>query len=838
MVGCCIIELMNTNELERRYLAVRREIISRDFEKLNNMQRKAVMATEGPLLLLAGAGSGKTTVLINRIANLLRYGRASDCDEIPNDITEDDLSFLESYLADPTPEARPRAQTLCALNPVEPWRVIAITFTNKAADELKSRLSRMLGPSAEDIWAMTFHSACVRILRRSIEAMGMSRSFTIYDASDSVAVMKRILKELELDEKAFPPKSVLGIIGRAKDSLITPEQYLEAAEKGYDPRKKFIGRAYMEYARRLKSAGALDFDDLIYYTVRLLTEHEDVRSYYQRLFRYVLVDEYQDTNNLQYMLASLLAGGQENICVVGDDDQSIYKFRGATIENILSFEKRYQGARCIKLEQNYRSTSHILSASNAVIKNNRDRKGKELWTDRGDGEKLRLYIAGNDDEEASFVSARIMSGMAAGMRWGDFAVLYRMNAQSNRLEMAFKRNAIPYKVVGGMRFFDRAEIKDITSYLCAIQNPTDDLRLLRVINTPTRGIGATTLERVRTIAARERQSISKTLQNITAYPELRSAAGKLASFSTLMDDLRIASETMPLDEFYDLLLEKTGYLLALGNSDEALARGDNIRELKSNIVSYMDRVPEPSLAGFLDEIALYTDLDSVDSEEDSVVMMTMHSAKGLEFPWVFIVGMEDGIFPSIRSIGEQEEMEEERRLCYVALTRAKEKLFLTAARHRMLFGRTSSNMLSRFVEEIPSQDIDRPADSVRPTYGISGGEYREPDGDCMEYRRRETTYSGYEQRSESYSTFRSAAFPSHTRAPAKSRPVSHSMAKSTASSLPELSAGDRVFHKAFGNGVVKSVNPMPGDALLVCEFEGKGEKKLMLKTAATFMKKV
>ena len=835
---------MNTNDFECRFLAARREIISRDFKKLNKMQRNAVMATEGPLLLLAGAGSGKTTVLINRIANLLRYGRASDTDELSEGITEDDLDFLESYLASPEKDSRSRVEALCALAPVEPWRVIAITFTNKAADELKTRLSRMLGPSAEDIWAMTFHSACVRILRRSIDVMGMSRSFTIYDASDSVAIMKRVLKELELDEKSFPPKNVLGVIGRAKDALITPEQYMEAAEKGYDTRKKLIGRAYMEYTRRLKSAGALDFDDLIYYTVRLLSEHEDVRSYYQQLFRYVLVDEYQDTNNLQYMLASLLAGAHENICVVGDDDQSIYKFRGATIENILSFEKRYKNARCIKLEQNYRSTSHILSASNAVIRNNQGRKGKELWTDTGEGERLRLYIAGNDDEEASFVSARILGGMASGMKWSDFAVLYRMNAQSNRLELSFKRNGIPYKVIGGMRFFDRAEIKDITSYLCAIQNPSDDLRLLRIINTPIRGIGATTIERLRTVASQERCPITDVLQNIACYPELRSSAGKLASFSALMNELRVASKTLPLDEFYDLLLDKTGYLSALGDSDEALSRGDNIRELKSNIVSYIERSAEPSLSGFLDEIALYTDLDNVEADGESVLMMTMHSAKGLEFPWVFIVGMEDGIFPSIRSIGEAEEMEEERRLCYVALTRAKERLFLTAARQRMMFGRTSSNMISRFVEEIPAGDIDRPPEIPRPQYGMSDSEFHEPDMEYMEYRHKESMGNGYSQ-SSSYreqggyrGTTPSA---SYGRAISQKRPISApsvTASKPVSAPLPDISVGDGVFHKAFGIGVVKSLTTMPGDALLICEFEKVGEKKLMLRTAAPFMKKV
>ncbi|MGM9522237.1 MAG: ATP-dependent helicase [Oscillospiraceae bacterium] len=819
---------MEKTEFEKRFAASRRELIERDFGKLNDMQRRAVMATEGPLLLLAGAGSGKTTVLINRIANLIRYGRASDTAEVPDGLTENDLHLVEEFAASDVP-IPDNVRALCSVEPVEPWRIIAITFTNKAADELKARLSRMLGEQAQDIWAMTFHSACVRILRRSIEAMGLSRSFTIYDTADSAAVMKRVLKELNVDEKSFPPKAVLGYISRAKDAMLTPEKYAEEAEKGYDPRKKIIAKAYIEYSRRLRAADALDFDDLIFYTVRLLLEHEDVRSYYQRLFRYVLVDEYQDTSNLQYILASTLAGGYENICVVGDDDQSIYRFRGATIENILSFEERYKDARCIKLEQNYRSTGHILGAANAVIKNNLGRKGKELWTSAGDGDKLRMFLADNDDDEASFVCARILGGLSSGMHWGDFAVLYRMNAQSNRLEYAMKRNGIPYRIVGGTRFFDRAEIKDMTSYLCVMHNPSDDLRLLRIINNPPRGIGSTTIERLRNIASSEHRPLYDVLRDCRQYPELKSATGKLSAFCSMLEELRDASDSMELPDLYDLLLERTGYITALGTSDEALSRVDNIHELKSNIISYAQRAEEPSLGGFLDEIALYTDLDSLDPESDSVIMMTIHSAKGLEFPWVFIVGMEDGIFPSFRSIGEAEEMEEERRLCYVALTRAKKQLFLTAARHRMLFGHTSSNMISRFVEEIPPEHIDRP----QPEH--SREDDSRLDGDYLEYRRRESP--GYSPRpSSGYSRPGAGAFSQHRTRPAS--PAKKAVTAAPAAALPELSVGDKVVHKAFGNGVVKALTPMPGDALLTVEFETVGEKRLMLKAAGAFMKKL
>jgi len=825
---------MKNEEFKKRYLAARRGIIARDFSALNDMQRQAVMATEGPVLLLAGAGSGKTTVLINRVANLLRYGRASDSDELPAGATEDDLSFLEGYLAAPSDAGRARAVGLCALEPVDPWRVIAITFTNKAADELRARLEKMLGAAAGDVWAMTFHSACARILRRSGDAIGIPRSFTIYDTSDSAAVMKRVLKELELDEKMFPPKAILAEISRAKDAVISPDAFMEAAEKGYDPRKKYIGRAYQEYARRLRAAGALDFDDLILFTVKLLAESKETREYYQRLFRYVLVDEYQDTNHLQYLLAGLLAGGNDNICVVGDDDQSIYKFRGATIENILSFEKRYANARTIKLEQNYRSTSHILSAANAVIKHNRERKGKELWTALGEGEKLRLCVAENDDEEAAFVAARILGGMADGMKWSDFAVLYRMNAQSNRLEYAFKRNGIPYRVIGGTRFFDRAEIKDVMSYLCVVQNPEDDLRLIRIVNNPPRGIGAATLERVRAAASAAKRPIIEAMRSPESFG--LGSAPRLAAFAALIGDLRTAAASMPLDEFYDVLLEKSGYLASLGDSDEALGRGENIRELRSNIVSFLGRAPEPTLAAFLDETALYTDIDGLDPGADSAVMMTMHSAKGLEFPWVFIVGMEDGIFPSLRSIGEAEEMEEERRLCYVALTRAKKRLFLTAARRRMLFGHTSSNALSRFLDEIPPEDIDRPP-AQRPaavSYDFER-ESREPDPEYMEHRRRETEREQhFADRSRTYAPRESG--PVRSAPPRASRPAPAG-APQQAAPLLSLAPGDAVAHTAFGRGVVKSVVPMPGDALLTVTFEKAGEKRLMLRAASAFMKK-
>ncbi len=813
---------MVRTEFEERFVSLRRGLIAREFQELNDKQREAVLATEGPLLLLAGAGSGKTTVLINRVANLIRFGRGSDTAEVDPKYGERELRVLEE--SEKSGVLSPEAEALCAVDPVEPWRVIAITFTNKAADELKARLSKRIGTGAEDIWAMTFHSACVRILRRSIDVMGISPSFTIYDTADSLAVMKRVLRELNMDEKIFPPKQVLGYISRAKDEMLFAPDYTAEAEKSRDPRKKLIARAYTEYSRRLLSSDALDFDDLILFTVKLLTDYPEVRERWQRQFKYVLVDEYQDTSVLQYRLASLLAGGTENICVVGDDDQSIYRFRGATIENILSFEKRYRDTRVIKLEQNYRSTGHILEAANAVIKNNLGRKGKSLWTSAGEGDRLTFRMAESDEAEAAFVANEIVSGVASGMRWSDFAVLYRVNAQSNRLEYAFKRAAVPYKVIGGTRFFDRAEIKDVTSYLCVVHNPADDLRLLRIINNPPRGIGPTTVERLRDIAARERRPILDAAADAAKYPELKSAAGKLMKFMELIMELRGLADSLPLDEFYEELLEKTGYVESLGDSDDALARVDNIRELKSNIVSYASSAERPTLGGFLDEIALYTDLDSPEMNEDSVPMMTIHSAKGLEFPWVFIVGMEENLFPSARSMNTEEDMEEERRLCYVALTRAQRRLVLTAAKRRLMFGHTTANTVSRFLEEIPAEHLDMPAKRA--------GFTREPDPEYLDWeyregRRQERDYTG--------------GFVSQRRAPRTPRPSPPQTIRTTAhppaQKTLELKPGDRVRHRAFGEGDVVAVTPTGGDAMITVRF-AVGEKRLMLNAAAQFMVKV
>ena len=784
---------------EERFLKARRALIRADFTELNDRQQEAVLATEGPLLILAGAGSGKTTVLIHRIANLLKYGCASDSEELPPDADEGMLRLLE--------QGGPEAERCAALRPVEPWRILAITFTNKAAGELKDRLERMLGEGANDIWACTFHSACVRILRRDAEKLGFADNFTIYDTADSQSLVKRILKEQNLDEKQYPPRSVLGEISRAKDAQLGPAEYRAQAAAASDYRKAKIALVYEEYMRRLFAANAMDFDDLIYFTVKLLQENEDARSYWQRRFRYVLIDEYQDTNHLQYLLASLLAGGWGNICVVGDDDQSIYKFRGATIENILSFEDEYRGCRVIRLEQNYRSTSHILDAANAVIRNNLGRKGKELWTDQGTGYKIQQYTADNENEEAQYVASHILASYSQGNNWRDSAVLYRMNAQSSQLEFAFKRNGIPYRIIGGTRFFDHAEIKDMLAYLNVICTPADDLRLSRIINSPPRGIGERSVETARALAAENGCSLFEIISHADRYVELSRPAVKMRLFANLIEELRsFASRNTP-DALYDELLEKTGYLRLLQESDDEKdkTRAENVEELKSSMLSFMKDSGDETLEGYLANVALYTDLDTYDRDSDAVVMMTMHSAKGLEFPTVYLVGMEEGIFPGIRAIGESAEMEEERRLCYVAITRAKRQLYLTCARQRMLFGRTTANRASRFIDEIPEEHIDK--------YIPKGYSYREPS--------RETMFARPRQEPKQHSIAAPAAKP-----------------KPATKAAPDFQLGDAVQHKAFGPGVITRLTPMGGDYLVEINFEKVGPKKLMLRVAALNMTKL
>ena len=817
-----------TELFETRFLTARRNYIASQFANLNDMQREAVLTTDGPLLLLAGAGSGKTTVLINRIANLMRFGSGADSYEIPEYITEEDVLFLENLQKDSSEMDAFRAQRLCALRPAAPWSIIAITFTNKAANELKERLSVLLGPEAQDIWAMTFHSACCRILRREIERMGYSRSFTIYDSSDSERVMKDIVKDMGLDDKTFPAKVVLSAISKEKDQMTTPEQLLERAEQTNDMRILHIARAYQRYQKQLKDNNALDFDDIIYVTVQLLQQHEEVRRYYQKKFRYVLVDEYQDTNHMQYLLTSLLAGGYENICVVGDDDQSIYRFRGATIENILSFEQQYRGSRVIRLEQNYRSTQSILNAANAVIAHNIGRKGKKLWTSNGSGDPITIYEAQDEGAEANYVAGQIIAG-SRGKGFKDYAILYRTNAQSNALEFALKRNGIPYRVIGGMRFFDRAEVKDMLSYLCIINNRADDLRLKRIINNPPRGLGPKTIDTAIRLAEAEGKPLYSVVSDPYSYGPLEKPAMKLMQFTAVIEGLAELLDTgITLPEFYDEVLERTGYaaMLQAKPTEENKTRLENVRELKSSINSYVENAELPSLAGFLEEIALYTDLEQYNETDDAVVMMTMHSAKGLEFPHVFLVGFEDGLFPGMRAIGDREEMEEERRLCYVAITRAKKTLTITHAKQRMLYGRTNAALKSRFLNEIPeSCVVHKGGYHPRAEYGT--GSYGSSFGSFGS--RYEDSYGGYESQ---YQKRPAPKTESRARVPAAT------VAPKQPTAFLDLNKGDMVMHAAFGRGMVLSVMKMGGDALLEIAFDDIGTKRLMAKTASAHMKKL
>ncbi len=801
-----------TQDYRDRFLSMRKKLIADKFKHLNIMQQQAVLKTEGPLLLLAGAGSGKTTVLIHRIANIIQFGRASDSADIPGYITEQDVDFLQRYLNNPNAAEKGRAESLCAMDPAEPWSVIAITFTNKAANQLKERLEQMLGPDGLDVWAMTFHSACCRILRRDIGRLGYDRNFVIYDTADSQHVLKQVVSELHMDEKTFAPRIVLNAISRAKDKQQDPEDMQRQALAEGDFRLEQISRIYEEYQTFLRRSNALDFDDIILLTVKLLEEHEDVRRYYQDKFRYVLIDEYQDTNWLQYRFAHLITNEHNNICVVGDDDQSIYKFRGATIENILNFQAQYiPEAPIIRLEQNYRSTGAILEAANAVIRNNKGRKGKTLWTENPVGDKVEVYEASNEMEEAEFVASRIFRAADRGS-FKDCAVLYRTNAQSNALERAFQRIGVPYRIIGGHRFFDRAEVKDMLAYLYLINNPADDFHLRRIINNPPRGIGEKTLDMAARQAAAAGCPLFEVISNANKYPSLEKAAKKLLAFSDLIHGCSELLETKTLPEFYECLVQRCGYIEMLDakNDTENMVRAENVRELKSSIVNYVDNAEFPTLAGFLEEVALFTDIEQYDPDADAAVMMTMHSAKGLEFPHVFLVGFEEGLFPGGSAAADRDEMEEERRLCYVAITRARKSLAISYATRRMLYGRTSYNTRSRFVDEIPEQYVTgRPP--KRPTY--------EPP--------RRDIYGN-----EDY------YFPQVTPVVPKKQPSSLVGEKKSPMAKFQVSKGDMVEHNAFGQGMVLSSIPMGGDALLEIAFDRVGTKRLMANSAGKFMKKL
>ena len=801
-----------TEDFSRRFAAARRQIIEKEYANLNPEQREAVLTTEGPLLLLAGAGSGKTTVLIHRVANILQFGRGADTRELPPDADETMLAALEDAAAGRT-DVTDNIRRLCAVDPTAPWQVLAITFTNKAADELKNRLEARLGEIGRDVWALTFHGTCVRILRRCADRIGFPNSFTIYDQADSLSVMKRILRDMNMDDKVFPPKAMLAAAGRYKGSLVSPEEAVAAEERSGDIRRIRTAKIYAAYAKHLQDAGAMDFDDLIYYTVRLLQDEPDVLAYYQKKFRYVLIDEYQDTNHLQYLFAALMASGSRNICVVGDDDQSIYKFRGATIENILSFEKQYPDARVIRLEQNYRSTGNILNAANEVIRNNIGRKGKELWTDHGDGAKIRLHRSDSQEGEAAYIADIIREGVEQGRKWGDFAVLYRNNVLSDNIAAAFIRAGIPYRVYKGRDFFSRAEVKDMFAYLWVIENPADELRLRRIINTPARKIGDKSVETAMQLAVEYGTTLYDVVCHASQYPALSRGAAAMEKFGEMIENLRKLREFVSLSELYDELMDKSGYIRALqlkGGVEEE-NRIEHIEELKSYIVDYEDKTETPSLGDFLENMALYTDADQSGEDDDAVIMMTMHAAKGLEFPVVFLAGMEDGLFPGFRAMEKDEDMEEERRLCYVAVTRAKEQLYLTCAERRLLYGRTQYSHPSRFVDEMPEELLES---NITESRRFSNATAPDP-----------TLSRPQVARARYVSAANTAPSASLTSA-AKSKP------------LPNFAAGDRVFHKAFGDGLIVSVKPMGGDALLEIAFDQKGTKRLMAKSAGQFMHKI
>lgn len=785
-------------------LELRKQVMERDFSRMNGRQREAVFATEGPVLVLAGAGSGKTTVLVNRIANLVRYGTAYDSGFLQPEFTAEDAAACAAYVRGEG-ELSDMTRARLSVSACQPWRILAITFTNKAAGELKDRLCAMLGAEGADIWASTFHSSCARILRRDGDRLGFSSHFTIYDGDDSRRMMKGVLSDLGISEKALSPKAVLNAVSRAKDELMSPEEYEQNA--GEDFRLKLIAGAYKAYQRRMENADAMDFDDLIVNTVKLFRKCPDVLEYYQNRFRYIMVDEYQDTNHAQYEFVNLLARKDQNLCVVGDDDQSIYKFRGATIENIMNFEEDFPGARVIRLEQNYRSTQNILDAANAVISHNTERKGKTLWTAAGKGKKVCLHTAENEIDEADRVAGTILEGVASGRKFSDYAVLYRMNSQSGSFERMFAKQGVPHRIIGGTRFFDRQEIRDMIAYLSVVNNPEDEVRLRRIINTPKRGIGDRTVELAAEIGEQLGESLFQTIRKAGEYPSLSRAAKKLTEFAALMEgfmEKNQAGELLP-SELYQELLEAIGYeaFLRTDEPEKAEERAENVQELSSMLRRYEEEAgEEASLSGFLEEVSLFTDIDNYDSAADSVVLMTIHSAKGLEFPVVFLPGWEEGVFPGSAVLYDPTQVEEERRLAYVAITRAREELYLYNAESRMIFGSTSRNRLSRFAEEIPEELLER---SRSREYAYRSAPAAPFGGTAEPVPRRQSVRAG--QAGE----FASQIYKPH---PVKPAPTG------------TYRAGDAVRHKTFGEGMILTATPMANDTLLEIAFDKVGTKKL------------
>ena len=871
-------------DLTQEFCALRDTYIEKQFGRLNDMQRQAVFTTAGPLLILAGAGSGKTTVLVNRIANLIRFGSAHGSKQTPRPATEDDIKALRNAIM--TGTAAPSwLDGMLRQNAVRSWNVMAITFTNKAAGELKERLRNMLGgEEGDEVFASTFHSACVRILRRWAESIGYPRSFTIYDTDDSQRVMKAVYKELSIDDKFFPIKSAINQMSRWKDQLVSPEEALRTPAR--DTKGAIAAKVYAAYEKKLREAGAFDFDDLIYQTVQLLAEHEDVREFYQNKYRYLLVDEYQDTSVAQFRLVSLLTGPEKNICVVGDDDQSIYRFRGATIENILNFERIFPGTKTIRLEQNYRSTSNILNAANCVIQHNTERKGKTLWTRNDEGDKVQVYTAENEQDEAMHIADVIGEHLKEGGHLADHAVLYRMNAQSAPIESYFTRAGIPHKIVGGQRFNDRKEVKDIHSYMSIVANPRDDVRLRRIINEPARKIGTTTIEVIADLAAQQGISMLDVISHADQYAKLSRAIAPLFKFWDIYQKLQESLETKTLDEFASDVIEITGYRAMLEadaakGHEDAADRLQNLGQLVNNVKSYCDQHgEEASLEGYLEDIALISDIDSYNESADQVVLMTIHSAKGLEFPYVFLIGMEEGVFPSEMSKYSEADLEEERRLAYVGITRAKKELYISNSVTRMLYGRTQRNEPSRFLREIEPEYIEetrspvleqrsrlggwgggygsdtvpggasgysgpsgwgRAASGYGSGYGSRSGylnkEYNAPmsnnrgfGSDHASRGSASSGHGGYSSGSGSSGFGSGYGRPAAPKAPVRPAGggVTSSPRPAAASTGPKhYEPGDIVEHKVFGRGKVLKVKPAAGDQIVEISFEKVGVKKTM-----------
>lgn len=781
--------MKNLNE----FLELRKKIIEKDFARMNDKQKQAIFTVNGPLLILAGAGSGKTTVLVNRIANIIKYGNAYNDVFIPEFVDEACINKLKIYAQNE--DNSTDLPFNLSVDSARPWQILAITFTNKAANELKERLVNMLGEIGNDVWASTFHSTCAKILRQHAEKLGYSNHFTVYDTDDVKRLIKECQQTLNIDDKILSHKSIISAISHAKDNMISHKEYSHQA--GNDYRLTQIAKVYNMYQMRLIEADAMDFDDLLFNTVTLFRKCPDVLEYYHDKFHYVMVDEYQDTNKVQYEFIKLICQKRKNLCVVGDDDQSIYKFRGATIENILNFEKTYKDAKIIKLEQNYRSTQNILDAANAVIENNSERKGKKLWTQNNAGEKIHLHTAFNENDEANYIAETILNKVATGANYSDFAILYRMNAQSSNIERTFIKSGISYRIIGGHRFYERKEIRDVIAYLSVINNPNDEVRLRRIINRPKRSIGDKTISKITEIAAQTGQSLLEIIRHADEYSDLLRAALKLKKFANLIDGLIEASDNpdFSLHNLYQKVLEDIDYLENIKlEKDDVDARIENINELLSNIIKYeQENGDSASLEGFLEEVSLMTDIDNYDNNANAVTLMTMHSAKGLEFPVIFLPGFEEGIFPGTQSIYNPEELEEERRLAYVGITRAKKELYIINAETRMLFGSTSRNKPSRFSLEIPESLVEKTENkrAVQKTFNDIKLNYKAPVKSLSASAR---TFNHIEKHQNNASFF---------------------------------VAGDVVVHKVFGKGNVLSARPMGNDTLLEINFDGVGNKKLM-----------